>query len=86
MKFEIKDFISKLVSFQSVSADSSKASQVAECADFLARSLNSFGFDAKINKTAKFVDACHEYGMKVGLYLSPWDCNHPDVYKRQTDV
>lgn len=52
MKFEIKDFISKLVSFQSVSADSSKASQVDECADFLARSLNSFGFDAKINKTA----------------------------------
>lgn len=41
MKFEIKDFISKLVSFQSVSADSSKASQVAEWRRFFARSLNS---------------------------------------------
>lgn len=29
----------------------------------------------------EFVDACHEYGLKVGLYLSPWDCNHPDYGK-----
>lgn len=29
----------------------------------------------------EFVDACREYDLKVGLYLSPWDCNHPDYGK-----
>lgn len=29
----------------------------------------------------EFVDACHKYDMRVGLYLSPWDRNHPDYGK-----
>ncbi len=30
---------------------------------------------------SEFADACKEYGLKMGLYLSPWDCNHPDYGK-----
>ena len=25
----------------------------------------------------EFVDSCHKYGMKVGVYISPWDINSP---------
>ncbi len=29
----------------------------------------------------EFVGACREYGLKVGIYYSPWDRNHPDYGK-----
>ncbi|MBQ2721729.1 MAG: peptidase M20, partial [Opitutales bacterium] len=51
MKFEIVDFISKLVSFKSVSADSNYADEVRKCAEFLTESLCDFGFSAKLHNT-----------------------------------
>lgn len=29
----------------------------------------------------EFVDACREFDLKVGIYYSPWDRNHPDYGK-----
>ncbi|MGE0078137.1 MAG: alpha-L-fucosidase [Bacteroidales bacterium] len=31
----------------------------------------------------EFVEACHKYNIKVGLYLSPWDRNHKDYGKSE---
>lgn len=52
MKFEITDFIARLVKFESVSADSARAGQVEACAKFLSDSLESFGFESTLHKTA----------------------------------
>lgn len=51
MKFDYVDFVSELVSFQSVSADSSRAGQTAACARFLDASFKSWGFESEIFPT-----------------------------------
>lgn len=52
MKLDVKDFISRLVRFESVSADSSRSGQVRACAEFLADALKGFGFDVRLVETA----------------------------------
>ena len=48
MKFDALGFISELVRFKSVSADSSKKSETRACAEFLDSTLRGLGFDSRL--------------------------------------
>ena len=42
---------------------------------------NSLNYGAKIDVVREFVDACREFGLKIGFYSSLMDWHHPDGWK-----
>ena len=53
--------------------------------DSKVNSFNSVNFGPKRDLVREFVDACHEFDMKVGIYNSLMDWYHPDGYNCHTN-
>ena len=47
---------------------------------------NSVNYGTKIDVVREFVDACREFGLKIGLYSSVMDWHHPDGWKCAIDM
>ena len=47
---------------------------------------NSVNYGCKRDIVREFVDACHEYGLKVGFYSSLMDWHHPDGWRCAFDT
>lgn len=47
--------------------------------------FNSVNYGPHRDIVREFVDACHKYDLKIGLYSSLMDWHHPDAWKCMTD-
>lgn len=47
--------------------------------------FNSVNYGPKRDIVREFVDACREYGLRIGLYSSLTDWHHPDCYRSAYD-
>ena len=67
MKFDTLKLISDLVKFESISADSSRASEVRKCAEFLKAKFSEFGFETSLFETSGHPILMAKRDCKIGL-------------------